>query len=417
MRLSQLFTKTSRTAPSDADSVNAQLLTRAGFVSKQMAGVYNFLPLGLRVLRKIQQVIREEMDAIGSQEVLLPAMTLEESYEKTGRQTMDVLYHFLGHGETKLVLNPTHEEVVTPLVQAHTFSYRDLPISVYQIQNKFRNEARAKSGILRGREFSMKDMYSFHATQEDFDEYYDQAKIAYAKVYERLGLGEGRTLMTYASGGSFSKYSHEFQTITEVGEDDIHICEACQVAVNKEVIEDLNHSCPQCGNKNLIQKKAVEVGNIFPLASRFPDAFDFHYTDEEGNLKPIIMGCYGIGPSRLMGVLVEVFHDERGMMWPDTVAPYNAHIVRMGEDEKTIEVADKLYTKLGLHDVEVLYDDRGVSNGEKLADADLIGIPHRFIVSKKSIEQNGVEWKRRNSTEAKIVHMDEVVAMVRKLEE
>ncbi len=415
MRFSELFTKTSKTAPADADSANAQLLTRAGFVSKQMAGVYNYLPLGLRVLRRIEQVVREEMDRIGSQEILMSAMTLEESFERTGRQGMDVLYRFLGHGETKLALNPTHEEVVTPLVQGHAVSYRDLPVSVYQIQNKFRNEARAKSGILRGREFVMKDMYSFHADQADLDRYYEIAKEAYFKVYDRLGLGNGRTLLTYASGGAFSKYSHEFQTLSEVGEDTIHVCNAEHdlgygrkgaVAINKEIMDDLAGKCPECRSADLEEKAAIEVGNIFKLGTRFSDAFGFPYAAEDGSMKPIPMGCYGIGPSRVMGVLVEAFHDERGILWPESVAPYQYHLTVLGANADVLSKAAELYEKLGADNV--LFDDRDASAGEKLADADLIGIPNRILVSKKSLEAGGVEWKKRNEKEANIVPLDQV---------
>ena len=406
MRYSQLFGKTSKTVSSDADSVNARFLTQAGFVAKQMAGVYNFLPLGLRVLTKIQQIIREEMNAIGANEILMPVLTLAENWKKTGRNEMDVLFHLKGQGDTELVLNPTHEEVVTPLVQSFTFSYRDFPIAVYQIQNKFRNEARAKSGILRGREFNMKDLYSFHRDIEELDAYYDKVKQAYFKIYERLGIGD-ITVLTFASGGAFSKYSHEFQTVSDIGEDTIYVCETCKVAVNKELIAEQT-TCPECGNNKLVEKKGIEVGNIFKLRTKFSDAFHFTYHDEKGEEHPVEMGCYGLGPSRVMGTIVEVFHDEKGIIWPEEIAPYKVHLLSLGKEEESKKEAEALYNAWIEKGVEVLFDDREASAGEKLADADLIGIPYRIVISKKSLEKGGAEVKKRNEQEAHIIPLDQV---------
>ncbi len=411
MRYSHLFGKTSKTAPADAESRNAELLTQGGFISKQMAGVYNYLPLGLKVLTKIQNIIREELSLIGAQEILMPAMTQEESYVTTGRNTMDVLFHMLGQGDSKLVLNPTHEEIVTPLVQRYTFSYHDLPIAVYQIQNKFRNEARAKSGLLRGREFNMKDLYSFHTSNEDLDIYYEKVQTAYSKIYQRLGIGE-RTLLTYASGGDFSKYSHEYQTISEIGEDTIHVCEKCQIAVNQEIIAE-QATCPQCSNAELTPKKAIEVGNIFKLHQRFTTAFEFTFQDDKGEVKPIEMGCYGIGPSRIMGTLVEVFNDEKGICWPKAVAPYQVHMTVLGPDEAVFAAGEKIYQELLEKGIEVLLDDRAdVSAGAKFADADLIGIPLRIVVSKKTLAQNAVEVKKRTEKEASFVSLQEAVEKI-----
>jgi prolyl-tRNA synthetase len=402
MRYSKLFGKTSKSVQADADSANAKLLTQGGFVAKQMAGVYNYLPLGLRVLNKIQNIIREEMNAVGGNEILMPAMTQEASYAQTGRDKMDVLFHLQGRDESELVLNPTHEEVVTPLVQKYVFSYRDLPMAVYQIQNKFRNEPRAKSGLLRGREFSMKDLYSFHVSTEDLDIFYHEKMIpAYRKVYDRLGLGE-RTILTYASGGAFSRYSHEFQVLSDVGEDTIHLCQTCKKsAINKEIYSDEMKTCLDCGGLDFKETKAIEVGNIFKLGARFSEAFDFKYADSEGKEQLVHMGCYGIGPSRLMGALVEVFNDEKGIIWPKSVAPYAVHLVSLGADDNVKQEAEKLYNQLSEKCVEVLWDDRDASAGAKLADADLIGIPTRVIVSKKTLEQNSVEVKERNEKDAK----------------
>ena len=405
MKISQLFTKTSKTSTADADSINAKLLTQAGFITKQMAGVYIFLPLGLRVLNKIEDIIREEMNIVGGNEVLMPTLTLEENYEVTGRDKTlnDVLFRTSGAGDSKMVLNPTHEEIVTPLVQKFVFSYQDLPKSVYQIQTKFRNEARAKSGLLRGREFRMKDMYSFHTDEKDFDKYYEEVIEAYFRVYERVGLGNGRTVLTYASGGAFSKYSHEYQTLAQSGEDTIFICEKCNIAVNKEIADEQN-VCPKCGNKKLVEKKAIEVGNIFKLKDKFTTPFKFFYQDEKGKQQVAQMGCYGIGPSRILGTLVEVFHDDRGIIWPESVAPYKVYLMALGKEEEGKKEADKIYKQLVEEGIEVLYDDReNASAGEKLADADLIGLPYRVVVSKKTLEKGGVEVKARNSEKINII--------------
>ncbi|MFA6105136.1 MAG: aminoacyl--tRNA ligase-related protein [Patescibacteria group bacterium] len=408
MRYSQLFGKTTKSTPADAESVNARFLTQGGFVNKQMAGVYNYLPLGLRVLTKIQNIIREEMNALGGQEILMPALTQEESYVTTGRTTMDILFRTEIIGGGKAMLNPTHEEVVTPLVQSYAFSYRDLPIYVYQIQNKFRNEARAKSGILRGREFNMKDMYSFHTTVEDLDTFYDKALRAYFNIYNRLGLGEV-TVLTYASGGAFSRYSHEFQSISDIGEDTIYLCEKCRVAVNKEIIEEHNF-CPNCNNVDLKIKKAIEVGNIFKLHTKFSDSFKFTFKDAEGNNKPVEMGCYGMGPSRIMGALVEIFHDEKGIIWPEAVAPFKIHLVNLAGSPEVTSEAEKLFATMLQKGFDVLFDDReGVSAGEKFGDADLIGVPTRIIISKKTLALGSVEVKKRNEAKSDIIKLDELV--------
>ena len=408
MYYSKLFGKTSKTVSADEESVNAQFLIRGGFVNKQMAGVYNYLPLGLRVLTKIQNIVREEMTAIGGNEILMPALTQEESYKTTGRDNLYPFFRTEGPGGAKYMLNPTHEEVVTPLVQKYLFSYQDLPLSVFQIQNKFRNEARAKSGILRGREFNMKDLYSFHANEESLNEFYEVAKAAYHKIYARLGLGD-LTVLTFASGGAFSRYSHEFQTICDVGEDTVYLCEKCHVGINKEIITDQT-SCPECGNVDLVEKKGIEVGNIFKLGTRFTDAFEFKYLDSEGKEQPIPMGCYGIGPSRIMGTLVEIFHDDKGIIWPEAVAPFKYHLLALGKEDETFAEAEKIYKNLISEGVEVLYDDRrNITAGEKFADADLIGLPIRLVVSKKTLAENSVELKRRNETEASLVKISDLL--------
>ena len=409
MRYSQLFGKTSKSVPSDADSVNAKLLTQGGFIQKEISGVYNYLPLGLRVLTKIQNIVREEMNKIGGQEILMPAMTQEESWETTNRNNMDVLFHLKGQGDTDLVLNPTHEEVVTPLAQKYIFSYRDLPVAVYQIQNKFRNEARAKSGLMRGREFNMKDLYSFHTDEADLNRYYEIVKKAYFEIYKRIGLGD-ITVLAFASGGAFSQFSHEFQTINKNGEDTIYLCKKCNIAINKEII-DTQKTCPECGNDKLEAVKATEVGNIFKLRNKFSKAFNFYYSDKDGQEKIVEMGCYGFGPSRVMGTIAEIFNDEKGLIWPESVAPYQIHLIGLDLfDENIKKQAEDLYQKLLDKNIEVLFDDRlDTTAGAKFADADLIGIPTRFVISKRSLENGGIERKKRNESKSEIVPLDKIL--------
>ena len=562
MKYSTLFGKTSKTVPHDAKSANAELLTKAGFIDKVGAGIYTFLPLGTRVLRKINRIIREEMDAVGGQEVLMPALHPIEYWEKTGRsRTMDdILYRTKGTGDKEFVLGPSHEETVTPLAAKFIKSYKDLPLSLYQIQSKFRDEPRAKSGLLRGREFGMKDMYSFHASEEDLDEYYEKVKEAYLKVYQRCGLD---AYIVEASGGAFTdKYSHEFSIITPAGEDTIIICKKCNAAQNLEVAEgkikpindseeelplkevkikrgtsvaenakahDVNdwrilktvaykiedagyfgvvirgdlqvnedklvnyfkkklrpatddelkelglvkgfvspvfkdgdspipfiadHSvqsvknyitganklnldlanvnigrdfiieeftdlvcvekgfhCKNCGLE-LSEEKAIEAGNIFKLGTKFSSDFDLKFTDENGEAKPVIMGCYGIGNTRLLGTIVEASHDENGIVWPNSVAPYQVHLATLGADDEVYSKGEELYSDIKKAGFEVLYDDRDESPGIKLKDADLIGIPLRIVISRRSLEQDSVECKARTGEKAELVKISEALKYI-----
>jgi prolyl-tRNA synthetase len=408
MKQSKLFGKTIREVPKDEQSINAQLLIRGGFIDKLMAGVYTYLPLGLKVLRKIEDIIREEMEAIGGQEVLMPALQNKENWKITKRWNTDVMMKVQTSFNKEYGLGWTHEEVVTPLAKKHVGSYRDFPFALYQIQTKFRNEPRAKSGILRGREFLMKDLYSFHTNEKDLEEYYNIVKDAYFNILGKVGLKD-KTYLTFASGGNFSKYSHEFQTITPAGEDTIYICEKCSIAVNKEIIGDLKNSCPECQNKNLKKEKAVEVGNIFKLKTRFTEAFNFKFLDKTGKEKIVLMGCYGIGPTRLMGTIVEIFNDKIGIIWPKSIAPYHLHLVVLGNDNDIIKKTNALYNSLQKEGIEVLYDDRDESAGVKLKDSDLIGIPTRIVVSKKTLEKGSVEVKRRNENGFEMVEIDKVV--------
>ena len=408
MKQSQLFGKTTKDVSKDETSINAQYLIRGGFVDKSMAGVYTYLPLGKRVLSKIENIIREEMDAIGGQEILMPALMKKEDWQITGRWDIDVMMKVKTFFDKEYGLGWTHEEVVTPLAKKYAKSYKNFPFSLYQIQTKFRSEKRAKSGILRGREFSMKDLYSFHTNEKDLDEFYDQSKDAYFKVFDRVGIKD-KTYLTFASGGDFSKYSHEFQTLTSVGEDIIYICDKCKIAVNQEIIEDLKGSCPECGNKDLKEEKAIETGNIFKLKTRFTEAFNFKFLDEKGKENVVLMGCYGMGPSRLMGTIVELSNDKNGIIWPRSIAPYQVHLISIGKDEKVIAEAEKIYESLQKEKIEVLYDDRNESAGVKFKDSDLIGIPLRIVISNKTLEKDSVEIKRRNEDGFELIKIDKIM--------
>lgn len=414
MLQSQLFTKTRREAPKDEVAKNAQLLIRGGYIDKLAAGVYTYLPLGLRVLKKIEEIIREEMDAAGGVELLMPSFHPKELWEKTGRwATMTDLYKVADSSGREVALGPTHEEVVTPLVGSFVSSYRDLPRYVYQFQNKFRMELRAKSGLLRGREFIMKDFYSFHRDEKDLAEYYEKMKTVYQRVFERVGIGEG-TYLTFAYGGSFSKYSHEFQMVTPAGEDTIYVCDKCKVAINKEVKAE-QPDCPSCKGSLLREERAIEVGNIFELKTKYSNAFSLSYKDEEGKAQPIQMGCYGIGLGRVMGAAVEAFADEKGIVWPEAIAPFRVHLLNLNtDDEQVSKAAAELYDELTKKGIEALYDDRvGVSAGEKFKDSDLLGIPMRVVISKKTLAENKFETKERRDKEATFVTKAELLSRLK----
>ncbi len=408
LKQSELFTRARREFPKDEVSVNAQLLIRAGFVEKLMAGVYSFLPLGMRVMRNIERIIREEMEDIGGTEIKMPALQPRANWETTKRwDEYDTLFRFTSHyTKTDYVLGPTHEEVVVPLVQRQNLSYKDFPVYVYQIQTKFRDEVRVKSGLLRGREFTMKDLYSFHVSDEDLDAYYETVKNAYRTIFKRVGIGN-RTYLTFASGGTFSKYSHEFQMLTDAGEDTIYLCEQCKLGVNKEIAGDAP-TCPECGGTKLKEEKAIEVGNIFKLKTKYSVPFGFTVKDGNGKERNIVMGCYGIGLDRLMGAVVEARNDEKGIVWPEAVAPFTVHLLPLG-DGRVAKQAEGWYKELLEAGVETLYDDRALSPGEKFAEADLIGTPYRAVVSEKTIGEGKLELKRRNEEKAELVTIKELI--------
>ncbi|MCK5080562.1 MAG: proline--tRNA ligase [Candidatus Moranbacteria bacterium] len=569
MLQSKLFPGSLKENPKDEVSVSAKYLIRAGFIDKLMAGVYTILPLGWKVLHKIEDIIREEMDAIDGQEVLMPSLSPQENWRKTADRLnkIDVLFEARGankesrrRNDATYVLSCTHEDIITPLAKKMKFSYKDFPLALYQIQAKFRNEARAKSGILRGREFRMKDLYSFHRSPEGLKKFYEKSKGAYANVFERLGIGAD-THITLASGGDFTKdYSHEFQTECEAGEDLVFKVKSSGVCYNREItpsqasefkvkeglkemelvkgegvisVQELikflkidierttktlvyetdqgdfllvairgdyeineeklckvagveriwlaeakkvkkltgaevgyigvlnvpkkvklfmddslrgrvnfeaganktNYHAvnvnfgrdleepkefydiktakegdifPETGEKYEVFKGS-EVGNIFPLNTKFSEAFDYRYTDKDGSKKIVYMGSYGIGSTRAMGVIVEKLHDDKGIIWPEAVAPFKVHLISIGENEKAQELYEKLQTK----GVEVLFDDRDMSPGGKFAEADLIGCPYRVVISAKTLEKGKIEVKKRNDDKIEFLNEEELLSKIK----
>jgi prolyl-tRNA synthetase len=412
MRLSKTFSKTTKNIPSDEKAKNAQLLIKAGYIHKEMAGVYTYLPLGLRVLNNIANIVREEMDAVGGQEILMPALQIKERYEATGRwddKVVDDWFKTKLVNGTELGLGFSHEENLVPLMKKYISSYRDLPITPYQIQTKFRNELRSKSGLMRGREFLMKDMYSFAISQEQHEEIYNKIQKSYTKIFDRLGLGN-KTFITTASGGSFSKYSHEFQTLSEAGEDTIYLDRKKKIAINKEVFNDKVIIDLGLKREELEEVRSIEVGNIFSLGTKFSKPFDLKINDQKGENHTLLMGCYGIGISRVMGTIAELFSDESGLIWPENIAPAKTIIIRLGDDSAVTRFADELYENLKSKGIEVIYDDRDLRPGEKFSDADLLGIPSRVIVSAKTTDTKMFEFKTRLSDEISYVSEAELVA-------
>ncbi len=412
MRLSKTFAKSTKNVPSDEKAKNAQLLIKAGYVHKEMAGVYSYLPLGLRVLNNIANIVREEMNSIDGQEILMPALQIKERYTTTGRwddRIVDDWFKTKLVNGTELGLGFSHEENLVPLMRKYISSYRDLPILAYQIQTKFRNELRSKSGLMRGREFLMKDMYSFAISQEEHEVIYTRVKEAYLKVFSRLGLAS-ETYITTASGGSFSKYSHEFQTLSQAGEDTIYIDRDKKVAINKEVFTDDVIAGLGLKRERLEQVRAIEVGNIFSLGTKFTEPFGLKVNNRAGETQTLIMGCYGIGISRVLGTIVEFYSDDKGIVWPKSIAPARIILVRVGDNSKVIKVADKLYESIMSKGIEIIYDDRDVRPGEKFSDADLLGIPSRVIVSDKTVESGLFEFKDRTSTESQQISESALMA-------
>jgi len=410
MKQSHLFTKTRKEAPKDEVSRNAKLLIQAGFVNKELAGAYAYLPLGIRVINKINNIIREEMNAIGGQELIMTALQEKEIWEKTGRwndNVVDNWFKTLLKNGNKLGLGFTHEEPLARLMKNHINSYKDLPIYVYQIQTKFRNEDRAKSGLMRGREFLMKDLYSFSKNKEEHEKFYEKMKDVYMKVFNRLGMGN-MTYITISSGGSFSKYSYEFQTLSDSGEDIIYIIdEEKKIAINKDDFNDgiIKDFGLKLNKDKLIGKKSIEVGDIYTLGSKYSKALNLTYKNKEGKDEFVFMGSYGMSPARLMGAIVELNNDDKGIIWPKSVSPFDVHLISFGKDKE----AELIYKKLKENNVAVLFDDRDLNAGEKFADADLIGINKRLIISNKSLSAGGYELNNRFDKKSEIITHKELI--------
>lgn len=406
--------KTIKDAPKDEVSLNAKLLIRGGYVHKELAGVYAILPLGKKVLDKIVGIIREEMEAIGGQELSMTALQNAELWKKSGRwddEVVDIWFKTELKNKTEVGLAPTHEEPLTNMLKRQVSSYKDLPLFPFQFQTKFRNELRAKSGLLRGREFLMKDLYSFCRTEEELNDFYEKAALAYEKIFKRLGIGD-KTIKTFASGGSFSKYSHEFQTICEYGEDTIYISKEKNIAINKEVYNDEVLNELGIKKEDLEEVRAIEVGNIFKLGTKFSNTLDLKYATKEGTLNPVIMGSYGIGVTRVMATIVELMSDDKGLVWPENIAPYKIHLIGLNMDDKIVaEKAEDIYLLIKSKGIEVLFDERmDVSTGQKLNDADLIGIPYRVIVSKKT--ENQIEVKKRSEDKTELMGIEEFLKSI-----
>lgn len=409
MRFSQLFTRTSKTSPADEVARNAQLLIRAGYVYKEMAGAYAYLPLGLRTLDKIQQVIREEMNSVRSNEITMTTLQHKDIWQQTGRwndEAVDVWFKSSLKDGTEVGFGWTHEEPIVNMMHQFIHSYKDLPVSVYQMRTKLRNELRAKSGIMRGREFIMKDMYSFHASAEDLEAYYDEVIEAYKRVYNRLGIGDD-TYVTFASGGAFTKFSHEFQTICDAGEDIIYLHREKNIAVNEEVIDDAVQELG-IARDELEKVKAAEAGNIFNFGTQKTDEMGLYYTDTEGKRQSIHLGSYGIGVTRVMGVIAEKLADDKGLVWPENIAPFKVQLVSIGA--KGTEEADEIYNKLTELGVEVLYDDRDERAGAKFADAELMGMPWRLTVSDRGVESGQFELTERTTGETTPANFEQIIA-------
>lgn len=413
MRQSKLFTKTRKEAPSDETAKNAQLLIRAGYVNKEMAGVYSYLPLGLRVQEKIKQIVREEMDALDCQEIIMTSLQSKGLWDTTGRwddAIVDCWFKTAFKSGEEVGLAWSHEEPIGEMMKSNIASYKDLPVYVYQFQTKLRNELRAKSGIMRGREFVMKDAYSFCAGEEDHTAIYEAMKIAYMNIFDRIGIGED-TYITFASGGAFTQFSHEFQTVCETGEDVCYLHKEKGIAINDEVMGEESLAELGVSKDELEEVKTSEVGNIFNFGRQKATDLGLTYKNEAGEDVAVWMGSYGIGITRLMGLLVEKFADEKGIVWPEGVAPYQVHLVHLNTDDASmVDFADGIYTALEKRGVEVLYDDRNVRPGEKFADSDLIGIPYRVVISKKTKEEGKFEVVERKTGEVRYLSEEELYA-------
>jgi prolyl-tRNA synthetase len=414
MRLSELFTKTRKTFPADETALNAQLLIKAGYIHKEMAGVYSYLPLGLQVIENLKGIIREEMNLLGAQEIIMTSLQSKELWEQTDRwsdEVVDVWFKSELKNGSEVGFGWSHEEQITSMMKEYLNSYRDFPATVYQFQTKLRNELRSKSGIMRTREFVMKDLYSYSRSAEEHQKFYDKTTVAYLRIFKRVGLGK-ETFFTFASGGSFTQFSHEFQTVTDSGEDTIYLHKEKNIAINEEVFNEDVLTLLKVDAKDLVKVKAAEVGNIFSFGTIKSEQLALHFTDEDGESKPAFLGSYGIGVTRLMGVIAEHFSDELGLVWPEEIAPAKVIITRLGEEPSVVKKADKLYKDLTDLGIAVIYDDRDLRTGEKFADADLLGIPYRVVVGKQNAESQHLELKKRTQKSSENVSYAELLSVI-----
>lgn len=414
MRMTQLFTKTTKNTPADEMAKNAQLLIQAGFIYKVMAGVYAYTPLGLRVVENIKQIVREEMNAIGGQELIMTNLQPKETWDVTTRwddDVVDVWFKTKLKDDTELGLAWSHEEAILEMMRQFVSSYKDLPIYAYQFQTKLRNELRSKSGIMRGREFVMKDMYSLSTDAEQHEVFYQATIEAYNRIFDRFGIGD-ITYVTFASGGAFTKFSHEFQTVCEAGEDTIYLHKGKNIAINEEVLDDESLENLGIKREELEQVRSAEVGNIFNFGTEKAEQMDVTFADENDKKQPVFLGSYGIGITRVMGVIAELMSDDKGLVWPENIAPAKVYIARLGDDVAVVEAGDDLYKKLTNSGVEVLYDDRDARAGEKFGDADLMGIPYRVVVSAKTVAGGEHELKKRTEDTTKMVNVEDLLALL-----
>lgn len=419
MKQSLLFSKTRKEVPKDELAENAKLLIRAGYINKEMAGVYSYLPLGLRVLNKIRNIVGKEMEALGSVEIIMSTIQNKEMWETTDRwsdEKVDVWFKSNLKNGNEIGFGWSHEEPITTMMKSHVSSYKDLPRYVHQFQTKLRNEARAKSGIMRCREFLMKDMYSYCVDESQHMDFYNRATEAYMNVFRQVGLGDS-TFVTSASGGMFTdKFSHEFQTLCEAGEDQIYVHKDGKKALNAEIFNDDTLSKMNAKKEDFELKKTAEVGNIFTFGVGKSEQLGLYFVDADGKKKPVYLGSYGVGISRLMGVIAEIFSDDKGLVWPKAVSPFDVHLIEINpkEDEGVKKEAEGIYNELTKNGVEVLWDDRDVTAGGKFADSDLIGIPVRLVVSAKTIEAKIVEVKYRKEEKAEMISRDKVLDLAKK---
>ncbi len=414
MLWSKFFIPTIKETPIGTEAISHQLSLRAGLVHMLSAGVYCYLPLGLRVLKRVENIIREEMDAAGAHELFLSCLQPIELWQRTGRDKTlaEVMIRFKDKKGKEMCLGPTHEEVITELTRSYVQSYRQLPVTLYQIQTKFRDELRTRFGIVRACEFIMKDAYSFDRDKEGLKKSYALMYDAYNNIFKRCGL---KTIIVEADTGAMGgDLSHEFLITAPIGESFVAQCSSCGFAQDAQEDFKDGSKCPQCSKDALGKQVAIELGHIFQLGTKYTDALEGLYLDEDGKRKPMVMGCYGIGVSRMIAAIIEVNSDANGIIWPEEVAPFDVEILPLqGNDPESMKLARSYYDELLKEGFDVLLDDRDESAGRKFNDADLIGIPWKVIIGKRKLAEGAVELKSRRTGEVKVVAKDQLVSAVK----